>query len=196
GGGGGGGGGGMSRSGGPGGGSETPVYVVPWKKPAPPPAGGLVLYWFPASQREWEASPLRSSRTLYTYSSQCVAMQVADAQLPNAEKFLGDSKLPVAVLAKPDGSMISKVDSTNGKLKISEVEKAVDSEVKQRESAVTEQINEAGRKVKAGDNEGAIKLYKAVLEQKCMFPKKAKDAANQLKRLGVADIASVPPAMV
>jgi len=40
------------------------------------------------------------------------------------------------------------------------VEKVVEGEMKQRESAVTEQINEAGRKVKAGDNDGAIKLYR------------------------------------
>jgi len=35
-------------------------------------------------------------------------------------------------------------------------------------------MNEAGRKVKAGDNDGAIKLYRAVLDQKCFFRKKQK----------------------
>src|SRR6187549_1820812 len=56
GGGGGGGGGGMSNSGGNGGGTAPATYPVPWKlrKPTdtPPPATGLVLYWFPASVDE------------------------------------------------------------------------------------------------------------------------------------------------
>ena len=39
-----------------------------------------------------------------------------------------------------------------------------------------------------------LHCYKAVLEQKCLFPKKAKEAANQLKKLGVTEIASIPPA--
>jgi tetratricopeptide (TPR) repeat protein len=196
GGGGGGGGGGMSNSGG-GGGSAAPVYKVPWKAPSTPPAGGLVLYWFPASQKEIDSSSLRESRILSVYASQCVAMQAAKVdQVPNAEKLIGDSKLPVAVLASADGSPINKVENTNGKLKVADVEKLVDGEMKQREGAVTAQMNEAGRKVKAGDNQGAIGIYKAVLEQKCLFPKKAKEAANQLKKLGVTEIASVPPAPI
>src|SRR5262245_48528226 len=118
GGGGGGGGGGMSNNGG-GGGSNTPVYRVPWKGPSTPPAGGLVLYWFPASQKEIDNSSLRESRTLSLYASQCVSMQAAKSdQVPNGEKLIGESKLPVAVLAKADGTPINKVENTNGKLKV------------------------------------------------------------------------------
>src|SRR3979411_1410480 len=95
GGGGGGGGGGMSNNGG--GGSNAPTYPVPWKvyKAKDAPASGLVLYWFPASQNEINNSSLKQSRTLLTYSSQCVAMSVADTKIPNADKLVGDSKLPV-----------------------------------------------------------------------------------------------------
>jgi tetratricopeptide (TPR) repeat protein len=197
GGGGGGGGGGMSNGGG-GGGANAPVYVVPWKAHTPkdPPAKGLVLYWFPASENEWKNSSLRESRTLSLYASQCVNMEVGTNQTPNAAKILGDSKPPVAVLATPEGTTVSKVDGKDGKLKVAEVEKLVDTEMKKRDSGLAEQINEAGRKVKAGDNEGAIKLYRAVLDQKCLFPKKAKEAAKQLKALGVADIAEVRPTPV
>jgi tetratricopeptide (TPR) repeat protein len=196
GGGGGGGGGGMSNGGG-GGGSNAPTYPVPWKiyKTANVPAAGLVLYWFPASTNEIKNSSLKESRTLSLYATQCVAMELADSQLPNADKLLGDSKLPVAVLATPDGTPVKKVENTNGKLKVGDVEKLVDSEMKQRESTLTEQINEAARKVKAGDNDGAIKLYKAVAEQKCLFPKKAKEAAKELKRLGV-QVAAIPAAPI
>jgi tetratricopeptide (TPR) repeat protein len=196
GGGGGGGGGGMSNSGG-GGGSNAPTYPVPWKlyKAKDVPAMGLVLYWFPASQNEVKNSSLLQSRSLSLYASQCVAMEVADTQVPNADKLVGDSKLPVAVLATPDGAPVKKIENTAGKLKVADVEKLVDGEMKQRETALTEQMNEASRKVKAGDNDGAIKLYKAVLDQKCLFPKKAKDAAKELKKLGV-EVAAIPEAPI
>jgi tetratricopeptide (TPR) repeat protein len=195
GGGGGGGGGGMANSGSGGNGTATPVYNVPWKKASSAPAAGLVLYWFPASQKEIDNSSLKHSRTLSVYAQQCVAMEVADTQLPNAEKLLGDSKLPVAVLANPDGTLVQKVENTAGKLKVTDVEKIVDGEMKTREASLTEQMNEAGRKIKAGDNDGAIKLYKAVVDQKCMFPKKAKDAAKELKKLGV-EVAAIPAAPI
>src|SRR2546421_5228637 len=193
GGGGGGGGGGMANSGGGGGASNAPVYIVPWKPPSTPPAGGLVLYWFPASQKEIDNSSLKQSRLLYGYASQCVSMQAAKAeQLANADKLIGESKLPVAVLAKADGTPINKVENTNGKLKVADVEKLVEGEMKQRESSLDGQMKDAAGKVKTGDKDGAIAIYKAVLDQKCLFQKKAKEAAKQLKNLGVADIASVP----
>ncbi len=156
---------------------------------------GLVLYWFPASQNEVKNSSLLQSRSLSLYASQCVAMEVADTQVPNADKLLGDSKLPVAVLATPDGAPVKKIENTAGKLKVADVEKIVESEMKQRESAVDSQLAEAARKVKAGDNDGAIKGYRAVLDQKCLFPKKAKEAAKELKKLGV-EVAAVPAAPI
>ena len=196
GGGGGGGGGGMANSGGSGGGSNAPVYIVPWNK-TPPSASGLVLYWFPASQKEIDNSSLKQSRLLYGYASQCVSMQAAKAeQLANADKLIGESKLPVAVLAKADGTPINKVENTNGKLKVTDVEKLVETEMNQRKSAVSGQLKDAADKAKAGDKDGAIAIYKSVVEQKCMFKKEAGDAAKELKKLGVTDIASIPPAMI
>src|SRR5207253_757418 len=82
----------------------------------------------------------------------------------------------------------------SGLLKVDQVERVVDSEVKQRESGLDNQLKDAKEKTKAGDNAGAIKLYQSVLEQKCMFPKKAKDAARELKKLGVGEIASMAEA--
>ena len=195
GGGGGGGGGGMSNGGG--GGSEAPTYPVPWKifKAQNAPASGLVLYWFPASENEVKNSSLRQSRALSLYASQCVAMEVADTRIPNADKLVGDSKLPVAVLATPEGAPVKKLENKDGKLKVADVEKIVESEMKTREGALDSQLAEASRKVKAGDNDGAIKEYRAVLDQKCLFPKKAKEAAKELKKLGV-EIAAIPAAPI
>jgi tetratricopeptide (TPR) repeat protein len=170
---------------------------VPWKvyTKATPATGGLVLFWFPASETEIKNSSLRESRALSLYASQCVAMEVADTNLPNADKLLGDSKLPVAVLATPDGTPVKKIENKDGKLKVAEVEKVVEGEMKQREGAVDSQLTEAARKVKAGDNNGAIKDSRAVLDQKCLFPKKAKEAAKELKKLGV-EVAMIPAAPI
>jgi tetratricopeptide (TPR) repeat protein len=190
GGGGGGGGGGMS---GGGSGAATETYPVPWKirDAKTPPAKGLVLYWFPASADELRRSSLRMSRILSLYASQCVSMELADVQLPNAQKLVGEAKLPVAVIATPDGSPVTRVENKDGKLKVEVVEKVLQTEVKTRESALDEQLKEAKAKAEAGEKETAIKLFQSVLEQKCMFPGKAKSAAKELKKLGVNDVASM-----
>ncbi|MDQ1729532.1 MAG: hypothetical protein QOD33_1657 [Pyrinomonadaceae bacterium] len=188
GGGGGGGGGGMT---GGGGGSEAEVYPVPWKVRVPkdPPAMGLVLYWFPASAEEMKKSSLRMSRTLSLYASQCIAMELADDRVPNAPILLGEAKLPVAVLATPDGTPVTRVENKDGKLRVEAVEKVVSAEVKTRETLLDGSLQDAKTKAAAGDKDAAIKLFQSVVAQKCMFPKKAKEAAKELKKLGVAEVA-------
>jgi tetratricopeptide (TPR) repeat protein len=189
---GGGGGGGMGgmRSGSPGGASmgDEQVYQVPWKLVKPDDAltaGGLVVYWFPSSGEEFQRSSLRNSRSLSLYASQCVTMGVADAGAALGQKFLSGEKLPVVVLAKSDGTVINKVQNNNGFLKVDQVEKLVESEMKHREETIKEQLKAAKERAKSGDKEGAIPLYRSVLDEKCLFPSKAKDAAKELKKLGV-----------
>jgi tetratricopeptide (TPR) repeat protein len=194
---GGGGGGGTGGVGGGGGRSEgaaPAVYMVPWKmwEQRSAPSKGLVLYWFPATDTELKKSSLRASRILTLYSSQCVAMTVADAKTPELQSIIGDSTVPVAVLANADGKPINKVENTAGKLKVEQVEKLLDAEMKQRETSIDTQIKDAKDKAKAGDNQGAIALLKPVVEEKCLFPKKAKDAAKELKKLGVEEVGSIP----
>src|SRR5713226_2083572 len=188
-GGGGGGGTGGMRSGGPGGGlGDQQVYQVPWKLVKPddtPTAGGLVVYWFPSSVEEFQRSSLRNSRSLSLYASQCVTMGVADAGTTLGQKFLSGDKLPVVVLAKSDGTVVNKLQNTNGFLKVEQVEKLVESDMKQREEAIKQQLKAAKEKAKSGDKDGAIPLYRSVLDEKCLFPGKAKDAAKELKKLGV-----------
>lgn len=193
--GGGGGGGTGGVAGGPSSSGPTPtVYKVPWRLWEARSAAqkGLVLYWFPASNDEARKSPLHTSRILTLYSAQCVTMSIADAGQPELKNIIGDAALPVAILATADGTMISKVDSTGGKLKIPEVEKAVESEMKQREKSLDEQLKSGKEKAKAGDNDGAIAALKPVAAEKCLFPKKAKDATNALKKLGVEEVGSIP----
>jgi tetratricopeptide (TPR) repeat protein len=192
-GGGGGGGGGGTPGGGGGGGSAPEVYFVPWKvrKQNDPPAKGLVVYWFPASKEEVQKSSLRTSRPLSLYAGQCISMEFADASNPNAEKLVGNSQLPVVVVATPDGTPVTRVENQGGKLKVADVEKVVTGEVKQRETALDAQLAEAKAKVAAGDNAAAIKLYQGVAQQKCMFQKKAKEASKELKKLGASEDATV-----
>ncbi len=177
-----------------GGGPEPTVYNVPWQmwEARNAPQKGLVLFWFPASNNEVKQSPLRTSRVLTLYSAQCVTMRVGDAGLAEMKSYVGESALPVAVLATHDGTTIKKVESTGGKLKVDQVEKAVDAEMKQRETALDEQLKSGKEKAKAGDKEAAIAALKPVAAENCLFPKKAKDAASQLKKLG-AEVVSIPP---
>jgi tetratricopeptide (TPR) repeat protein len=183
-----GGGGGGGMGGMRGGGGDEQVYQVPWKVVRPPnsvPAGGLAIYWFPSSAEEFQKSSLRNSRSLSLFASQCVAMGVVDGQSGDVVKMAEGEKLPVAVLSKADGTVIGKAQSKDGFLKVDQVEKLLEGEMKQREETIKQQMKDAKEKVKGGDKEGAITLFRTVAEQKCLFPGKAKDASKELKKLGV-----------
>ena len=187
---GGGGGGGMGGMGG-GGMSSSQTYQVPWRliKPEEPVKDGLAVYWFPVSDVEFKNSSLRESRTLQLYSQQCVTMGVADARSPIGQKYVPDGKLPAAVLVQSsDGAVVSKLENKNGKLAVGDLEKIVETEMKKRESAVKEKMEDAKSKAKAGDSKAAIAELREVVDQKCMFPGKAKDAVKELKKLGVTDV--------
>jgi tetratricopeptide (TPR) repeat protein len=174
------------------------VYNVPWRlrtPEAPPVTAGLVLYWFPSSAQEVQRSSLRTSRALSLYAAQCISMEIADAGSPLGQKFVADAKLPVAVLATPDGMSLGKAENKDGFLRAGAVEKLVDDEVKRRENSLEQQLKQAKERAKSGDSAGAIPIYRAVLEQKCLFPKKAKDASKELKKLGVNEVGEIsdPP---
>jgi tetratricopeptide (TPR) repeat protein len=192
---GGGGGGGMGGMGGGGTGGGAQSYPVPWKviqAADPPLKDGLAVYWLPSSQKELEASSLRFSQTLSNYATQCVTMGIVDQRMALGQKIAPTDKLPVAVLAQPDGTIIGKAENKNGYLKVDQVEKLLESEMKNREAAIKEKMEDAKAKVKAGDNQAAIAELRAVYDQKCLFPKRAKDAAKELKKMGVTDLAEVP----
>jgi tetratricopeptide (TPR) repeat protein len=183
-----GGGGGGGTGGMSGGSAAAPeVYPVPWKvvqAPDQPDPAGLAVYWFPASQNELEKSSLRNSRILSLYASQCVALGVADSKSPLGQKYIDGETLPVAVLTRADGTVVSKAQQKDGRLNVSQVEKLLDAEVKLLENAVKEELK-AAKALAKQDKDGAIAKYKNVETRKCMFPKHAKDASNELKKLGV-----------
>lgn len=163
------------------------TYPVPWKLIQPedqPLSQGMAVYWFPASQAEIDNSSLRFSRTLVTYSQQCVTMGIVDFHTSLGRKLVSDQKVPIAVLAGPDGKVIATVKNENGVLNVNQVEGMVQTEMTAREEAINRQMVAAETKAKS-DKQGAVQLYQAVYGQRCMFPAHAKDAARELKKLGV-----------
>src|SRR5262245_37397796 len=154
-----GGGGGTGGMGGGGAMAEV-IYQVPWKALNAGDkleAGGLVVYWFPATENEWKNSSMRNSRTLTLYAGQCVTMGVADLATPLGKQFAVDEKAPVAVLAQADGKVIGKAQGgSDGKLRVNQVEKLLEGEMKQRESGVKTTMNSAKEAAKKGDKDGAI----------------------------------------
>jgi tetratricopeptide (TPR) repeat protein len=179
------------------GGADDPAYQVPWKvlKPSDPPIKeGLILYWFPTGQQELDKSSLRNSRTLTLYAGQCVSMEIAPATSPVGQKLVPAAKLPVAVLVQPDETVVGKAENINGYLRVTQVEELLESEMKKRDAGVKEKLEEAKKKAKAGDKQGAIEEFRRIVEQKCMFPNRAKDAAKELKKLGVSEVGQIPDA--
>src|SRR4029453_3407127 len=104
-------------------------------------AGGLVVYWFPASENELKNSSLRNSRTLTLYASQCVTMGVADIGQALGRRLAADEKAPVAVLAQADGKVLGKAQGEqDGKLRVGAVEKLLEAEMKLREAGLKESM--------------------------------------------------------
>jgi tetratricopeptide (TPR) repeat protein len=195
GGGGGGGMGGMSRGTSGDQGATQSTYPVPWKiiQPSDPPLKeGLAVYWLPSSQEELNRSSLHFSQVLSNYATQCVTLGIVDQRTTLGQKLAASDKLPVVVLTQADGTSLGKAQNQDGFLRVEQVEKLLESEVKKRDNALKEILEGAKAKAQAGDNQGAIAEYRAVLEQKCLLPKRAKEAAKELKKLGVTDVAEVP----
>ncbi|MFI5184258.1 MAG: tetratricopeptide repeat protein [Vicinamibacteria bacterium] len=183
---GGGGGGGQGGARPPGGGAEQ-VYHVPWMALTPDdpaPTRGLVLYWFPSSNEEVKTSSLRTSRDLSLYAAQCVAMELAEVKSQPGQAFDVAGKVPIAILTDGSGKLIGRVENQKGFLKAPEVEKLVRDELKRRDEALTAQLTDARAKARAADSDSAIHGFKAVWEERCLFPKKGKEAARELKKLG------------
>jgi tetratricopeptide (TPR) repeat protein len=182
-----GGGGGGGRGGMAPAGQEEQVYHVPWKvygQDGAAPKEGLALYWFPASTQEVQLSSLRTSRTLSLYASQCVSMLLADATMPVGQQFKVAERLPMVVLAKADGTPVAEVEGEKGKLYAPAVEKLLSGEMSRRENALKQSLEDAKGKARSGDTAAAVLLLKSVYAERCLFPKRANDAAKELKKLG------------
>ncbi len=167
-----------------------PVSFVPWKVIVPgesPARAPLTLYWIPASRDDFKHSEMLFSRPLTSYASQCVAMQVirADDALM-IEKLGVAGALPVAVLLDGDGKQLGKVDNDRGALNVAAVEKLVREQLRTREATLDAKLDDARKKATAGDRDSAVTAYKSIWELRCAFPRKAREAERELKKLGIA----------
>jgi tetratricopeptide (TPR) repeat protein len=179
---------------------QPKAYVVPWKvlsKDQPAPATPVTLYWFPSSPTEAQGSDLLTSRMLTLDSAQCVGMQIVPAE--DAEtlgKYEVTGKLPAAVLVS-DGKVVGRVDNAKGQLALSDVENLVHHELFQRETAVDALLDEGKKKADANDKDAAIAAYQKAWDQRCLVPKRGRDAQKALRRLGVtvsdANLRSIDP---
>ncbi len=167
-----------------------PVTFVPWKVliPGNPPAKApLILYWIPASGDDFKHSELLFSRALTSFAAQCVAMHVIRSDdTTMIEKFGVAGALPVAILIGDGGKELGKVANERGALRVSAVEKLVRDQLRAREEALEAKLDDAKKKALAGDRDSAIAVYKSIWEQRCIFPRKAREAQRELKRLGVS----------
>ena len=133
-------------------------------------------------------------------------MTVADARTQELKKIIGESAVTVAVLANADGTELNIVQEgvpaaipaeacyLGWQESLTLLAKLVEAEMKQRETSLDTQLKSGKEKAKAGDKDGAIAVLKPVAAENCLFPKKAKDASKELKKLGVEEVGSIPAA--
>jgi len=176
-----------------GGGLTSNVVFVPWKilnLGETLPAGMLVLYWIPASRDEFRRSELLTYQPLTTYPPQCVAMSVVriDDQETIA-RLEAAGKLPIAVLAGEDGSVLGSVENERGALSAAAVDKLLRDTISARETSLDRDLDDAPKKLGTGDRDAAVALYRHVWEQRCLFPRHAREAERALKKLGVPPVA-------
>jgi tetratricopeptide (TPR) repeat protein len=175
------------------------TYQVPWSvvhngeavppplaAPAGAPADNLVVYWFPTSQQQANASELKVSRQLTLLTARCVTLALVASD--NAElrgRFHGGAG-PYVVLAEEGGRELGRVSAdSDPHLKAAQVEKLVGGELKSREAALDREIETAQAKEKQGDRDGAVTLYQQVWAERCLVPGKIpRKAAEALKKLG------------
>ena len=166
-----------------------PVSFVPWKVLMPgdaPARAPLTLFWIPASSDDFKHSELLFSRSLTSFATQCVALHVIRADDAAMIDKLGVAgALPVAVLVGGDGKQLGKVINERGSLRVSAVERLVRDQLRSRESDLDAQLDDGRKKALAGDREAAVATYKLVWEQRCVAPRKGREAQRELKKLGI-----------
>ena len=169
---------------------------VPWKfvtDDALKQQQPITLYWLPSSLKESERSPLMLSKVLLMAAGRCVDLEIVlPERVAAIEKLGATGKLPAAVIVDRKGNVTRRAESTAP----AAIERMLNQELAARDQQMYQRVTEAGRDVAAGDNAGAIALYKMIWEDRCLFPLAGNDAQRALKKLGVTveDTPAPPPA--
>ena len=93
--------------------------------------------------------------------------------------------MPVVVLIDGDGKQLGKVANERGALRVNAVEKLVRDQLRVCEADLDARLEDARRKVAAGDRDAAVVTYKAVWGLRCLAPRRARAAQRELKKLGI-----------
>lgn len=169
--------------------APSDVAFVPWKihhAGEALPASPLVLYWVPASGDDFRHSDLLTSRALVSYAAQCVALEVVtsdDAAM--LARLAIDGPLPAAVLVDAWGVVVGRVAGSKGVLRASDVEKMMHDAMRAREESLNADLDDAPKKISAGDRDHAVAIYRRVWMQRCVFPRHGREAERAMKKLGV-----------
>lgn len=173
--------------------APSDVAFVPWKihhAGEALPASPLVLYWAPASGDDFRHSDLLISHALASYAAQCVAMEVVtsdDAAM--LARLAIDGPLPAAVLVDAWGVVVGRVAGSKGMLRASDVEKMMHDAMRAREESLNADLDDAPKKISAGDRDHAVAIYRRVWMQRCVFPRHGREAERAMKKLGVDVVA-------
>jgi hypothetical protein len=174
-------------------GAASDAAFVPWKIHRASeglPASPLVLYWVPASADDFRHSDLLTSRALASYAAQCVALEVVtsdDAAM--LAKLAIDGPLPVAVLVDAWGVIVGRVAGTKSSLRAADVEKMMRDAMRTREESLNADLDDAPKKISAGDRDLGVAIYRRVWMQRCVFPRHGREAERAMKKLGVDVVA-------
>ncbi len=169
--------------------AEAPVTFVPWKVLNPgdePVSADLILYWIPASREEMRRSALLTSRVLATYAAQCIGMQVIRPDdVIMIDKLGATGKLPAAVITDAAPTVLGSLFGEKGALPAVAVEKLVRDTFDRADRDSDKLLDDARARRDAGDRDAAAEMYRKVLAERCLFPRKARDAERALKKLAV-----------
>lgn len=166
-------------------GGDSHPSLVPWKVlelGAKPERAPLTLFWVPSSRDEIRRSDLLTSDELTLFSSHCVAMRIVRLDDHETLERLHVEKLPVVVLIDERGTVVGRAGEGDP-LSVSTVEAIVRDELDDRAEAAEAMLDEAGDKADAGDEAGAIEIYRQLWEQRCVCPRQARAAHKALKKL-------------
>ena len=170
------------------------VYNVPWRlrmPDLPPVTAGLVLYWFPSSVQEVQKSSMRTSRIFRFMRRNASRWKSPTRPLRWDKSWWARTSCPLPFWLLPAEIRWPKLKTRMVSCARRRSRKSSMQEMKHRDNSLEQQLKQAKEHAKSGDSTGAIPLYRAVLDQKCLFPKRAKDAAKELKKLGVNDVGDI-----
>ena len=173
--------------------APSDVAFVPWKihrASEQATASPLVLYWVPASADDFRHSDLLTSSVLSSYAGQCVALEVVTADdTAMLARLAIDGPLPAAVLVDAWGVVAGRVAGTKGSLRAADVEKMMRDAMRAREESLSAELDDAPKKISAGDRDVAVAIYRRVWMQRCVFPRHGREAERAMKKLGVDVVA-------